>query len=675
MPGWAPEIGFVIPQHHETDCQPCVSESTVAIDRRLQKHHGPRILLGNQSYCEVSIEDFVSAPNNPDDSAIEHSTQSATAAPVLTEEPAFTPPAQHRRPQHGGRRPLLLALLSAAFLALVFFLFRKSPPLTAPWRQSYDPAHNWLLSAALSAVPLLVLLVAMAVLRIKGHIAAIAGLLTALAIALIVFHMPARIALLATGLGAGYGLFPICWIVVPVLFLYQLTVRSGRFAQLQNCLVGVTPDGRLQLLLIAFAFGAFFEGAAGFGTPVAVCGSILIGLGFPPLQAAGLALLANTAPVAFGALGIPTVALHGVTNLDTLLLTRVIGRILTPFCVIVPFWLIWAFAGFGAMLEVWPAILVAGATFGAIQLLVATFHGPWLVDISASVITMAVLIAFFRVWRPERILNAACRDITHETPPCNTNGGRDILRAALPWIILTLCVVLWGMPAVSQKIDAASIKIPISGLHQMVLRMPPAVPAPAAEPAVFNFNWLSATGTGIFLAAILAGLFMEMRPRSIARVFFETMLSVRFTLVTIAALMAIGFITRYCGMDATLGLAFARTGVFYPFFGTLIGWIGTASTGSDTSSNVLFGSLQKLTAQQLNLSPYLMASANSAGGVMGKMVAPQSIVVATTATESYGSEGNILRFVFLHSFVLACLAGLLISLIAYWPALTRLILR
>jgi lactate permease len=628
---------------------------------------------------EVSIEDFVSAPKNPDkpgDPATDHSTQSATAAPVLTEEPAFTAPEGHRPPQRSKSRRNLAIIVTACLAIAVAIAFKRAPQLTAPWQQSYDPAHAWLLSAALAALPLLVLLIAMAGLRIKGHIAALAGLATALAVALVVFHMPARLALLATGLGAGYGLFPICWIVVPVLFLYQLTVRSGRFAQLQDCLVGVTPDGRLQLLLIAFAFGAFFEGAAGFGTPVAVCGTILIGLGFPPLQAAGLALLANTAPVAFGALGTPIVALHGVTGLDTLQLARVIGRILAPFCVMVPFWLIWAFAGFGAMLEVWPAILVAGATYGTTLLLVSTFHGPWLADISSSVVSMAALIGFFRVWKPKRILNATRKDVTREPPPCNTASGKTILRAAFPWIVLTLCVVLWGMPRFSQWIDTStSMKIPITGLHQVVLRMPPAVPTPTAETAVFNFNWLSATGTGILIAAVLAGLLMGMRPRAIAHVFLETMVTVRFTLITIAALMAIGFITRYCGMDATLGLAFARTGAFYPFFGTLIGWIGTASTGSDTSSNVLFGSLQKLTAQQLNISPYLMASANSAGGVMGKMVAPQSIVVATTAVETYGSEGTILRFVFVHSLALACLVGLLVSMMAYWPALTKLVLR
>jgi lactate permease len=359
-----------------------------------------------------------------------------------------------------------------------------------------------------------------------------------------------------------------------------------------------------------------------------------------------------------------------------LLLARVVGRIIAPFCVMVPFWLIWAFAGFSAMLEVWPAILLVGSTYGLILLLVSTFHGPWLVDIAASSISIAALVAFFHVWKPKRILNAARQDITRNSRAITTHRGTTVLRAAVPWITLTLCIVLWGLPGVSQRMDAAtSVRIPIEGLHQMVLRMPPAVPAPVAEAALFNFNWLSATGTGIFIAALLAGLFMGLQLRDIWQIFLQTAVAFRFTAVTIAALMAIGFITRYCGMDATLGLAFARTGVLYPFFGTLIGWLGTASTGSDTSSNVLFGSLQKLTAQQIGISPYLMTSANSTGGVMGKMVAPQSIVVATTATDAYGTEGTILRFVILHSIALACLMGLLVSLMAYWQALNRLVLR
>ena len=551
-----------------------------------------------------------------------------------------------------------------------------APQVSTLWRQSYDPAHHWLLSAAWAALPLIVLLVAMAVLHIKGHLAALAALATALVIALAVFRMPTHLALLAAGLGAGYGLFPVCWIVFPVLFLYQLTVRAGRFALLQECMVGVTPDSRLQLLLIAFAFGAFFEGAGGFGAPVAVCGSILIGLGFAPLEAAGLSLLANTAPVAFGALGIPIVALHGVTGLDTLVLSRVIGRLLAPFCVLIPFWLIWAFAGFRAMIEVWPAILVAGATYGTTLLLVSTFHGPWLADIAASTLTICALIAFFRFWKPKRILNPAREEVTHVALTASAPSAAIIRRAVMPWIILAICVVFWGVPYFAQLLDAASsVRIPINGLHQIVLRMPPAVPVPAAEPAIFNLNLLSATGTGIFVAGILAGFFMGLKVRAIAAVFLETLISMRFAIITISALMAIGFLTRYCGMDATLGLALARTGVFYPFFGTLIGWLGTASTGSDTSSNVLFGSLQKLTAQQLGISPYLMTSANSTGGVMGKMIAPQSIVVATTATNQYGSEGIILRFVFLHSLALACLMGLLVSLVARWSPLTRIFLH
>jgi lactate permease len=548
-------------------------------------------------------------------------------------------------------------------------------PQRDTWPQSYDPAHHWLLSAAWASLPLVVLLISMAGLRIKGHLAALAGLTTALLVAFAVFHMPVRLELLAAGYGAAYGLFPISWIVFPVLFLYQLTHRSGRFALLQESIIGITQDSRLQLILIAFAFGAFFEGSAGFGTPVAVCGTILIGLGFRPLQAAALSLLANTAPVAFGGLGIPIVALHGITGLDTLLLARVISRMIAPFCLLIPFWLVWAYAGFGAMLEVWPAILVAGATYGLTLLMVATLHGPWLVDILSSGFTIVALLAFFRVWKPKRLLNAALEEVEQRPNSVASNKG-VFVRVALPWIILTGCIILWGIPPVSRALDSIHVlRISVPGLHQTVLRMPPAVPTPISEPALFNFNWLSATGTGIFVAALISGFAMGLRPGAILEVFVETLVSMRFTFVTIAALMAIGFVTRYSGMDATLGLAFARTGIFYPFFGTLIGWLGTASTGSDTSSNVLFGSLQKLTAQQLGISPYLMTSANSAGGVMGKMIAPQSLVVATTATNNYGREGTLLRLVLLYSVALACLMGLLVSLFAYVPPLTRLVLR
>lgn len=544
------------------------------------------------------------------------------------------------------------------------------------WAQGYDPAHHWLLSAAWAALPLCVLLVTMGVFRIKGHLAALAGLLAAFLIAIGIFHLPVKMSLLATGYGAAYGLFPIAWIVFPVLFLYQLTHRSGCFTLLQQSLIGVTQDSRLQLLLIAFAFGAFFEGSAGFGTPVAICATILIGIGFPPLQAAGLSLLANTAPVAFGGLGIPMVALHGITGLDTLLLSRVAARMIAPFCILVPFWLICAYAGWAAMLEIWPAILVAGGVYSLTLLLVATFHGPWLVDIFSSSFTIIALLVLLRVWKPKRSLSPTLQVVSPAPRTVTRRQDGFLKQAIMPWAILSLFIILWGLPKWSLWLDSiSSIHIPVAGLHQAVWRMPPAVPAPVAEAAVFNFNWLSATGTGIFIAAIVAGFAMGIRPSVIARTCGETFVSMRFTFVTIAALMALGFVTRYAGMDATLGLAFARTGHLYPFFGTLIGWIGTASTGSDTSSNVLFGSLQKLTAQQLGISAYLMAAANSAGGVMGKMIAPQSIVVATTATDHYGKEGTLLRFVILHSLALACLAGLLVLLYTSVPAVTNLVLR
>jgi lactate permease len=385
--------------------------------------------------------------------------------------------------------------------------------------------------------------------------------------------------------------------------------------------------------------------------------------------------LANTAPVAFGALGTPVIALHGVTGLDTLVLTRVVATMLTPFCIIVPFWLIWAYAGFKAMMEIWPAILISGATFGFTQLVVARLHGPWLVDISASVITLVVFVLFLRVWKPKRILNAQREDVTHLPRSLSRNHAGVVMKAAVPWIILTAFVTIWGTPRFTAWIDSIStLKLAMPGLDHVIYRMPPVVPKAASEAAVFTFNWLSATGSGILVAAIVAALVMGLRFGAILEVFWQTVVSTRFTMITIAALMALAFITRYCGLDATLGLAFARTGVLYPFFGTLVGWLGTASTGSDTSANVLFGSLQKFTAQQLGISPYIMASANSGGGVMGKMVAPQSVVVASTATGIYGSEGSILRFVFIHSFVLACLMGIVVSLLVYFPSLMKVVI-
>ncbi|HEV2486364.1 MAG TPA: L-lactate permease [Terracidiphilus sp.] len=569
--------------------------------------------------------------------------------------------------------PFVAALILVVAAAIYLF---KTNPTTGLWSQGYDPMGHWWFSTMFAALPIIVLLGAMAVLRLKAHVAAVAGLFTALLVAVAVFHMPIRLALTSAAYGAGYGVFPICWIILPVIFLYQLTVKTGRFVALQQSLTNITDDSRLQLLLIAFALGAFFEGAAGFGTPVAVCGAILISLGFRPIQAAGLSLLANTAPVAFGALGIPTLALHAVTGIDLLVLTKITATILVPFCLLVPFWLIWAYVGFRAMIEIWPAILVAGGTFSLTQYLMATYNGPWLVAIVASTSTIVVLIGFLHFWKPKRVLNALGEDITGQVRQKFDHSAGMTFKAWLPWLILSLVVFAWGIPKFSQWADVVTtVKISVSGLHNIVQRVPPVVAKPTAEAAIFNLNWLAATGTGILVAALLAGLLMGLGPKSLATEFIKTVFNIRFTVVTIAAMMAIGFITRYCGLDATLGLAFARTGVLYPFFGTLIGWLGTASTGSDTSANVLFGSLQKMTAQQIGVSPALMASANSGGGVMGKMIAAPSIVVASTATQTYGQEGTILRFVFLHSLSLACLVGAVVYLMAYVAPFTSLVPR
>lgn len=575
------------------------------------------------------------------------------------------------RPSHA----FAYAVEAAVFVALVagaIYLFMTNSS-AGRWSQGYNPTGSWTGSTLVAALPIVVLLGAMAILRLKAHMAAIAGLAATLIAAVAVFHMPTRLALSAAVYGAGYGIFPICWIILPVIFLYNLTVKTGQFRTLQESLTGITADSRLQLLLIAFALGAFFEGTSGFGAPVAVCAAILISLGFKPLQAAGLCLLANTAPVAFGSIGIPVIALAGVTGLDLLPLTRTTALILRPFDLLIPFWLIWAYAGFGAMIEIWPAILAAGATFALAQYLMATFSGPWLVDIVSAASTIVVLVVFLRFWQPRRTLNVHGEDVTGQERRNHGHSATTIFKAWLPWLVLSAVVFAWGLPGVSAWMDkSTTFKLIAAGLNNTIQRMPPVVAEPTAEPAVFTVNWLTATGTGILAAAVVAGLLMGLGPRTLTSMFAQTVFDIRYAFVTIAAMMALGYVARYGGLDATLGLAFARTGPLYPFFGTLIGWLGTASTGSDTSSNVLFGSLQQMTARQIGVSPVLMASANTAGGVMGKMIAAPSVVVATTATQTYGQEGSILRIVILNSLVLAALCGIWVSLLAYAPLLAWL---
>lgn len=541
-----------------------------------------------------------------------------------------------------------------------------------PWQQVYNPVGSFWLSTLLAALPIIILLGGLAFLRLKAHLAALAGLVTSLLISVFIFGLPASKALVSAGFGVVYGFFPIGWIILNAIFLYDLCQEKGAIQVLRENIAGLTSDRRLQLLLIAFSFGSFFESAAGFGTPVAITSALLIGLGFPPLQASGLSLIANTAPVAYGALGTPIVALAGVTGLDVRDLSAMVGRQLSFFSVIVPFWLITAFCGFKKMLEVWPAALVAGLGFAIPQLLISNFHGPWLAGVVSSLVSLAALVILFHFWQPRQTFSP---EEYGNTDLKGTNlSQKALFSASLPWIILSLVIFVWGIPQVKKLLD--SIFAPsfvISSLHHQIFRMPPVTPAPLPEEAIFRFNFLSFTGTGILVAAMIAGFLMKFSPAKMLKIYAKTIWRVRFSLLTVALMLSLGYITRYSGLDATLGLAFARTGVLYPFFGTMLGWLGVALTGSDTSSNVLFGSLQKITAGQLGLNPVLMAAANSSGGVMGKMIDAQSIVVAATATRWYGHEGNILRYVFIHSLLLAALVSLFVFLQAYVYPFTKMV--
>src|SRR6201985_2897326 len=553
------------------------------------------------------------------------------------------------------------------------------------WNQIYNPLGNTALSTIAAAVPVVTLLVLIASGKVKAHIAAIIAVIVTNLITIFVFTMPAGMSIRASILGIVTGFFPIGWIVLNVIFLYQVTVGCGKFELLKRAVGGVTEDRRLQLLLIAFSFGAFFEGASGFGTPVAITGSILIGLGFSPLAASGLSLIANTAPVAYGALGTPIQGLASVTGLDPFQLGAMVGRQLPIFSLIVPFWVVWAFAGWKGMKEVWPAILVTGISFAVPQFLISNYINPWIVDIGASLISMGCLILFLKVWQPNWLgLSPALRgrdESASTMPPAKVIdpaplSSAELITSLLPWIILCAILLIWGTDWFKLAVNPIfTWNYPVPELHQMINKVAPVVATPTKEGAVFAFTYVSFTGSGMLLAAIIAGLIMGLSPGRILSEYGRTIRLCAYSLVTISAMLAIGTLTRLSGIDATLGLAFAATGVLYPFFGTLLGWLGVALTGSDTASNILFGNLQKITSEQLGISPILMAAANSSGGVMGKMIDAQSIVVASTATNWVGHESTILRFVFKHSIGLACLGGLFIMLQAYVYPFTAMVLK
>jgi lactate permease len=580
-----------------------------------------------------------------------------------------------------------------------------------PWTQVYDPLGHWQLSTLIAGLPIIVLLTLLAGLRVKPHLSALAGAATALLAAMFIFHMPAQLAGMSFVYGVGFGLLKIAWIVVAAVYLYDISVETGKFEIMKYSVASITADRRLQLLLVAFCFGAFIEGAAGFGAPVAIAGAFMIGLGFKPFHAAALNLIANTAPVAWGAIGTPVHTLALVTALPESDLNAMIGRILPITAIIVPFWLVRAMVGWAETFEVLPAILVVGCSFAATQYFWSNHVDSNLVDIASGVVSLVVTLIFLRFWQPKHIwrfedereadrLAAAASETpdpkphypgpTHplspagvvddaigeewekkdmvpapEPGPVRYTGGQ-IAIAWMPFAILSVFVLVWGLPSIKTPMNKVTTPVwNVPYLHNAVTRAAPVVAKPTPEAAKYDFNWLTATGTGCFFAAIVAGVMLGMGPGRLLKTFFHTLHRMRFAVMAISAMLGLGFITRYSGMDAVLGLAFTRSGWFYPFFGTFLGWLGVALTGSDTSSNALFGSLQRITAQQLHLDPILMCAANSAGGVMGKMVDAQSIVVATAATNQVGNEGVIFKFVVWHSIALASIVGIIVMIYAY----------
>jgi lactate permease len=553
------------------------------------------------------------------------------------------------------------------------------------WTQVYDPTGHWWLSTLVAALPIIVLLGLLAGLKVRPHLCAIAGATTAILCAIFVLGMPASLALSSFSYGSAFGLLKIVWIVIAAVFLYDISVETGQFEIMKQSVAAITPDRRLQLLLVAFCFGAFIEGSAGFGAPVAIAGAFMIGLGFRPFQAAALNLIANTAPVAWGAIGTPVHTLAVVTALNESDLSAMIGRILPITAIIVPFWLVRAMVSWKETFEVFPAILVVGGSFAATQWFWSNYVDSNLVDIAAGVASMIATLLFLRFWQPKRIwrfADEAAVNADEARASIKHYSAGQIAKAWTPFAILSVFVLVWGLPAVKlvmNQTTTPSFKVVMADgkarpgpagwdwpyLHAKVFRTAPVVQKPAAEAARFDFNWLTATGTGCFFAALFAGAILGLKPEKMFQIFGRTLYRLRFAIVAMTCMLGLGYVTRYSGMDAILGLAFTRTGWLFPFFGTFIGWLGVALTGSDTSSNALFGGLQKITAQQLNLSPILMCAANSAGGVMGKMVDAQSICIATAATNQVGNEGSIFRFVFWHSVALAAIVGVIVMFYAY----------
>lgn len=531
------------------------------------------------------------------------------------------------------------------------------------WAQNYIPvAQSLPLSALAAALPIFVLLILLGVWRRPAWQASLAGLATSVFVAIAFYRMPAVPLLSSVGDGAAFGLFPIGWVVFTAIVLYKLTVETGKFEVIKDSIGGVSSDPRLQILLIAFAFGAFIEGAAGFGTPVAVAGAMLAGLGFAPFEAAGLCLLANTSPVAFGSIAIPLIALAGVTNLPLMKLSAMVGRFCAPVSLFIPAYLMAVRRGLGGL---WPAVAVTGVAFAGTQFLVSNYVGAQLTDILASLAAMVSLLLLLQVWKPK---NSPAPVQSNESPRKHTPG--ELMRAWSPYLFLVVFVLLWGYAPVKAYLDRVNITFAWPGLHNRVLRVSPVVAKPSPYGAMFSLTWLSASGTACFLAAACSAfLGLRLGPMRFLRICVKTLRQLLLAELTIAAVLALAFVMNYSGATATLGLAFAATRNAFPFFGALLGWLGVFLTGSDTSSNALFGNLQVVTANHLGLSPVLMASANSSGGVMGKMISLQSIAVAAAATGlPKEDEARLFRFTLRHSLLLVAIIGILALAYAYaWP--------
>lgn len=573
------------------------------------------------------------------------------------------------------------------------------------WTQVYDPFGHWWLSTLVAALPIIVLLGLLAGFKVKPHWCAISGACTAVLVAIAFFKMPPTLAAVSFGYGVAFGVLKIAWIVLAAVYLYDISVETGQFEIMKESVAGITPDRRLQVLLVAFCFGAFIEGAAGFGAPVAIAGAFMIGLGFKPFHAAALNLIANTAPVAWGAIGTPVHTLAAVAALPESDLNAMIGRILPLTAVLVPFWLVKTMVSWRETFEVLPAILVVGVSFSLTQFFWSNYVDSNLVDIMGGVVSIITTIVFLRFWKPKNIWRF---DYDAEAPALPQHaveitdqvGGQwgtkefdgfahvrsytaaQVLKAWMPFAVLSLFVLLWGLPSIKLALNKATtpafvVVMPngklrpgppgwdVPYLHNAISRDVPVVKKPTPESARYDFNWLSATGTGCFFAAIVSGLLLGLGPLQLMKTFWRTLVRMRLAMVAISFMLGLGYVTRYSGLDAVLGLAFTRTGWLFPFFGTFLGWLGVALTGSDTSSNALFGSLQRITSQQLGIDPILMCAANSAGGVMGKMVDAQSITIATSATEQVGNEGIIFRFVAWHSVALCSIVGVIVMLYAY----------